>query len=141
MNNATAGTRIEVALNNAWKIAYPNNELGLENKHSIDVEQERGKMFMLSDIAFDESSQSALVGSNSPYRVSGSVQFHIFTPAGEGTKQATEVSDFLIATFGLKTITGILFKAVHELSRSNPETVDLYRKTCIVNFTFDSITP
>lgn len=141
MNNSTAEARIEAHLKTQWETSYPSNELNLTNQEGLDLEDLRGDMFMSAEISFDKSNQSAMVGNNSPYRVKGALSFDIYIPSGQGSRGATEVIDFMISTFNLKTITGIVFKTVQEVSKASLETVDLYRKSCIIDFTFDSFTP
>jgi len=141
MNKSTAEGRIESVLEAAWAGKYPTNALDRGNRDSIDLEKERGKMFMTSEVLFPRTAQSAMVGQNSPHRIFGELHFTIFLPSGRGTRGITEVSDFMEETFGLKTISGILFRTVQEISKSNPETVDLCRRSCLIEFTFDSFTP
>ncbi len=141
MNKSDAEERLESHFIEAWVGQYPNNAYEFSNKNKINLERERGTMFIKVALQFPSSQQSAMVGSNSPHRVSGVMDFHIFTPSGGGSRASVKVLDFIEETFALKSISGIVFKSVQEVSRSDPEGIDLYRRSCAVNFTFDSFTP
>lgn len=138
MTRTEARVRIESYLKTNWELTYPTNPLDLGNLLSVDINQLNGLMYMQSSISFSDSKQSAMVGSNSPYRVGGSLFFHIYTAAGKGTIEAVEVFDFLSDLIDLKTISGIIFKTTREVSESQP--IDLYRLSLVVQFTYDSHT-
>ena len=99
MTDSEAKARIETHLLTAWNLQYASNPLDFDNVLSVDVNQLAGKMYLQSELSFDTSRQSALVGDASPYRVTGTLFFHIYTSAGKGTIEATGVKDFLISLF------------------------------------------
>lgn len=141
MTDTEAKKRIENYLLTAWNLQYPTNIIDFDNIVSVDVNQLKGKMYLQSEIVFDSSNQSAMVGNSSPYRVGGNLFFHIYTSAGKGTIEAMSVKDFLITLFNLKDISGIIFRTIREVSSSKASVVDLHRLSCAAPFTFDSFTP
>ena len=137
MNYEDIRERVTTLINEAWVVEYPTNKLVFENHESPDIEQYR-KMFAEVKIRIDDAYQSAMMGSNSPYRMVGRVELDIYSPGLTGSKEATEVFDFLTSLMSLTEVSGIVFKVPRPVA--SLKAVGWFRMSGVAPFYAESFT-
>ncbi len=137
MNYEDIRERLTSEINTEWLAAYPSNKIVFENQPMPDMEQER-EMFCGIRIRHDDSYQSAMVGTASPNRMEGAVEFDIYVLKSSGSKSATEVFDFFDNLLKLRTISGIVLKVPRRVYSF--EAVGWYVISGIAPFYADSFT-
>ncbi len=138
MNYEDIRQRVTTSVNDAWVARFPTNELVWENQAIPNMEDYR-KMFCSIRLVYEDAYQSAMVGSNSPSRMVGRIEFDIYVVKDSGSKEATEVFDFLESLMKLVNISGIVFKVPRKLPSF--EAVGWFRSSGVAPFYAESFTP